>query len=251
MKKILVCLLAFGLFSCNMEEMKQIKLENEQLKAALGESNTFAEELNEKMNKIDVLMDSIESAEQSLTLGLAEGVSYDNYEERLRNVQNYIENSKTEISKLEKSLSSTVSKNKLFMRQISELKKNVAEREQTIVQLSNQVNEFREENSSLVKTVDLQKGEIMAQERLINDKKLELAQIEANLAKLQADAKMAQADAYFARAETNVELAEKTKLAPKKKKEHYKDAYELFKQSFEMGRADAFKKMEEMEKEMD
>ncbi len=40
-------------------------------------------------------------------------------------------------------------------------------------------------------------------------------------------------------------------LAPKKKKEHYKDAYELFKQSFEMGRADAFKKMEEMEKEMD
>ncbi len=164
----------------------------------LGESNTFAEELNEKMNKIDVLMDSIESAEQSLTLGLAEGVSYDNYEERLRNVQNYIENSKTEISKLEKSLSSTVSKNKLFMRQISELKKNVAEREQTIVQLSNQVNEFREENSSLVKTVDLQKGEIMAQERLINDKKLELAKIEANLAKLQADAKMAKADAYLA-----------------------------------------------------
>lgn len=136
------------------------------------------------------------------------------------------------------------------MRQIKDMKEEVAKREKTIIQLSEQVEKFKEENTALIKTVDLQKGEILAQERMINDKKIELSLLEAKLNELQTEAKKAQADAYFARAETNVELAEKTKFAPKKKKQHYQDAYDLFKKSFEAGREDAYKRMEELEEEI-
>jgi len=233
-----------------MEEMKQLKEENEQLKFSLGESNTFAEELNNKMGKIDVLMDSIESAEKSLTRSLAEGTNYDDYSDRLRNVKAYIENSKKEISKLEGSLSKTLSQNKLFMRQIKDLKSSIAEREKTIIELSEQVEGFKEENTALIKTVDLQKGEILAQERAINDKKIELAMLEAKIDGLKGDLQVSIANAYFEQAEANVKLAEKTKLAPNKKKQHYQDAYDLYKKSFEAGKQEAYKKMEEIEPEL-
>ena len=250
MKKILIVVFALSLASCNMEEMKQLKLENEQLKAELGESNEFAKELNTKMDQIDVLLDSIESAEESLTLSLAEGTNYDDYSDRLRSVQSYIENSKQQIDKLEKNLTKSLSKNSYFMRQIKKLKEDVANREANIIKLSEQVEEFREENAALIKTVDLQKGEIIAQERMILDKKKELAMLEAKVDEMKKDAKKAEADAYFAQGEMNEQLAQKTKLAPKKKKQHLQDAYDYYKKSFEAGRTDAFKKMEELEAEL-
>ncbi|MGB0525648.1 MAG: hypothetical protein ACPGJS_21905 [Flammeovirgaceae bacterium] len=250
MKKILICLLAISLFSCNKEELEQLKMENGQLKAALGESNEFSEELNTKMNTIDVLLDSIEIAEESLTLSLAEGTNYDDYSERLRAVKDYIENSKAEVAKLEKNLSKALSKNSFFMRQIKKLKQDISDREANIIKLSEQVEEFREENAALVKTVDLQKGEILAQERMIKDKKRELALLEARVDQMKKDAKKAEADAYFAQAEASEQLAQKTKLAPKKKKEHLQDAYDLFKKSFEAGRTDAYKRMEMIEEKL-
>ena len=250
MRKLWIGLLALTLCACNMEEMKQLQQENEQLKAALGESNDFAEGLNDKMNQIDVLMDSIESAEKSLTISLAEGTDYDDYAARLRNVKDYIDDSKNEISKLEKSLSKSLSKNKIFMRQIRNLKKQVAEREETIIQLSEQVEKFREENTALVKTVDLQKGEILAQERLILDKKKELAVLEANIESMKEELATNIANAFYEQAEINVQLAEKTKLAPKKKRQHYQDAHDLFQKAFEAGREDAFARMEELKEKI-
>lgn len=250
MKRILIALLALSLFSCNMEEIKQLKMENEQLKASLGESNEASEAMNLQMNSIDALLDSIESAEESLTLSLAEGTNYDDYNERLRAVQSYIENSKEQVEKLEKNLSKALSKNSFFIRQIKKLKEDIADRESNIIKLSEQVEEFREENAALIKTVDLQKGEILAQERLIKDKKRELAEIEARVDLMKKDAKKAEADSYFAQAEINEQLAQKTKLAPKKKKQHLQDAYDLYKKAFEAGKSEAYNKMEELEEQI-
>lgn len=250
MKKIIVALMAFGLFSCNMEEVKQLRQQNEELKMALGENSEYSEELITKMNGIDALLDSIEVAEESLNLSLAEGTNYDDYTERLRGVKEYIDNSKKQIDKLEKTLSKQLSKNSLFMRQIKKLKEDIADREANMIKLSEQVEEFREENAALVKTVDLQKGEIMAQERRIKDKKIELAALEAKVDQMKKDAKKAQADAYFAQAEASEQLAQKTKLAPKKKKQHLQEAYDMYKKAFEAGRTEAFNKMEMLEEKL-
>jgi len=238
MKKLLVALLGLFLISCNAEELKKLQLENNQLKAELGESNEYTDGLIANMNEIDALLDSIETAE---------GTQYDDYTARLRSVQDYIENSKEQIEKLEKNLSNSLSKNTFFMRQIKKLKEDVADRETSIVQLSEQVEKFREENAALVMTVDLQKGEIIAQERLIKDKKRELATLEARIDEMKKNAKKAEADAYFAQAEASEQLAQKTKLAPKKKKQHLQDAHDLYKKAFEAGRTDAFTRMEKLQ----
>lgn len=239
------------LFSCNAEELEQLKTENEQLKAALGESNAFADEMNDKLGQIDMLLDSIERAEQTLALTLMEGTSYENYSERLRSVQDYIQNSKSEIETLEKTLAKSKSNNRVFLAQIERLKETVSDREGRLVELSTQVEEYKKKNASLIKTVDLQEQEIMAQDGRIKANKQEMALLEIRLEKLRAEAKEAQANAYFAQGEMQEQLAKKTLLAPKKKKGHLKDAYDFYKKSFETGREDAYQKMQELEAELD
>jgi chromosome segregation ATPase len=251
MKQVWIAgLMALFLMGCNAQEMEQLKLENEQLKAALGESNAFATETNGKLAQIDVLLDSIESAEKSLALTLTEGTNYGGYSERLRNVQQFIENSKREIETLEKQLAKSKTNNGVFLSQIERLKKTVEEREARVVELSQQVEQYKEQNTSLIKTVDLQEQELLAREARINEKKKEMAMLETRLQALLAEAKKAEADSYFAQAEMQEQLAQKTKLAPKKKQEHLQQAYDLYKKSFESGRLEASDKMKALEGEL-
>jgi chromosome segregation ATPase len=239
-----------GLFSCNQEEMDKLKAENDQLKAALGESNAFAEEMNTKFGQIDVLLDSIESAEGKLAITLTEGASRDNYNDRLSNVKDYIENTKKEIEKLERALSKSSANNKVFVAQIERLKKTLEDRDKRVAELEEQVQKYSQENSALIKTVDLQEQQMLAQTERINQAKRELAALEARIEEVKASAQQNQADSYFEQAKQFEALAQKTKLAPKKKKEHLQDAYNMYKKSFEAGRQDALAKMQELEKEL-
>lgn len=239
------------LVGCNGAELEQLRSENQQLKAALGESNEFADQMNDKLGQIDVLLDSIESAEETLAVTLMEGTSYNDYTQRIRNIQDYIENSKSEISKLEKSLSKSNANNRVFLSQVERLKGDLEKRESRIVELSQQVETYKEENAALIKTVDLQEQAILAQESRIRENKKEMAFLEVKLERLQAAAKEAEANAYFAQGEMQEQLAKKTLLAPKKKKGHIQEAYDYYKKAFEAGHKEAYAKMEALEADLD
>jgi chromosome segregation ATPase len=202
------------------------------------------------MDEVGILLDSIEAQDESIAFSLEKGTSYDDYSTRLQDINDYIENSKMKVMEMEELLQQSEGKNQALAAMVSKYRRSIEEKEQKIAMLTEQVDKYRVENQSLIKTVDLQNQELKEREKEIEAKRAELSALESDIERMMAEAKQAEADAYFARAESTVEMANRTKFAPKKKKETLKIAYDLYKLAFESGREDAYAKMEELEGEL-
>ncbi len=230
-----------------------MKEENEQLKAQLAsiqENLDSQEKMNQevtaKMDEVGKLLDDIEASEAAI-FNLERG-SYDDYSERIKNIGDYIESTKTRISELERIAAESENKNSGLSSMIAKLRKQVTEKETRITELAAQVDRLGGENASLIKTVDIQNQELSEKELLIEQKRAELSALEERIEQTIKQSKMDAADAYFARAQAAEEMAKRTKLAPRKKKETMKEAYDLYKKAFEAGHKEAFAKVEELEK---
>lgn len=247
LRKLIFCLpVASLMLSCDTKEKEQMQSRIDSLQTELETSQRMANTLTE----VGVLMDSIDASRQLLRVNMAEGTTYDDYKERMKDINNYVRESQRKIDDLEKSLSKSKSNSAAFSKTIKQLKADLEKKTTEIATLQEQVDKYRNENENLITTVGMQEKELVDKQVEIEQKSQELALIEARIQELMIQSKMTEADAYYARAQAVEEAANRTRLAPKKKKETLKEAVELYKKALSMGKTEAQAKIDELEKKI-
>jgi chromosome segregation ATPase len=234
------------LLSCDTKEKDQMKSKIDSLQTELETSQKMAQTLTE----VGVLMDSIDASRQLLRVNMVEGTTYEDYKERMNDINSYVRDSQKKIDDLEKSLSKSKANAGAFSKTIKQLKADLEKKTNDIAALQEQVDKYRNENENLITTVGMQEKELVDKQAEIEQKSQELALIEARIQELMIQSKMTEADAYYARAQAVEEAANRTRLAPKKKKETLKEAVELYKKALSMGKTEAQAKIDELEKKI-
>lgn len=244
-RSITVIFFALSLFSSCVPkaEKEKVEMENEELKAELARAQLAVSTLDE----IGTLMDSIDNARNALKLELEAGTDYDNYVQRMNDINNYVTDTEAKIDELEAELNKSGSQNKTYLRTISRLKKEVANKAMEVEGLKTSVEKYKKENTQLINVVDIQEAEITDLNEEIELKLEELEFIENRVQEMMKKAQMTEADSYYALGEALEEAARRTKLAPKKKKETYREAIEYYKKSLAFGREDAQEKIDALE----
>jgi chromosome segregation ATPase len=244
MKKLFilpVLILAFA--SCNT---KQLETENAALKAAMDSLNIQIENdkvVGEQLAKVSALMDSIDKERNVLRINLETGIESEDYEIRMKSIQQYLKDTRKQLSDMEKN-------NTSYSALVRKLQKELVSKNTEITNLQNQVALYQEENQGLISKVNLQSVEIEDKNEMIMIKEQELALIEAKMQELMIKAEVSEADAFFARGEAMELAADRTKLAPKKRKETYQEALELYKKSQSLGNTFAQAKIEALQKKI-
>lgn len=245
LKKLVFSLcIAAVIFGCDQKEKDQMQSKLDSLQTELEISQRMAKTLTE----VGVLMDSIDASRQLLRVNMVEGTSYEDYKERMRDINSYVKDTQSKIEDLEKTLSKSRSTSNAYAATIKKLKADMEEKTKRIADLQEQVEKFRNENQNLISTVGMQEAELLDKEVEIETKTQELALIEARIQELMIQSKMSEADAYYARAQAVEEAANRTKLAPKKKKETLREAIELYKKSLSLGKTEAQARIDDLEK---
>src|SRR6187402_3981751 len=156
-KLVFVLPLAAALIvGCDTKEKDQLKSQVDSLKVELETSQKVANTLTE----VGVLMDSIDASRQLLRVNMVEGTTYDDYTSRMKDINGYVKDTQKKIDDLEKSLSSSQSKNSTNAKLIKKLKADIETKSQEIASLQEQVDKFRSENQNLITTVGMQEAEL-------------------------------------------------------------------------------------------
>lgn len=244
-KKLIFCLpVAAMLVGCGSQEKEQMQARIDSLQTELQASQKMAKTLTE----VGVLLDSIDASRQLLRVNMVEGTTYDDYQERMKEINGFIRDSQRKIEDLEKSLSKSKANEGAFAKNIRALKEQLRAETTKVAELQEQVEKYRNENENLITTVGMQEKELVDKQTEIEQKNEELAYIETRIQELMIQSKVSEADAYFARAQAVEEAANRTRLAPKKKKETLREAVELYKKALSLGKEEAQAKIDELEK---
>ena len=163
----------------------------------------------------------------------------------LKSISDYIIQTEMKLADMEKNLSTSDAKNRLYSRVIKDLKEKLTNKQLLIDKLNNEV-------KTLLGRIVLLQGdhskEISERESQIKLSEEEINNLEQEIADTRKKAKEEKSEMYFKQAQQEENLAKKTRLAPKKKKQYFKNAYDLYKKSFEEGNnAKAHGKMLELE----
>jgi chromosome segregation ATPase len=245
-KYVLLVLLSASLASCNTNEKAELQSKVDSLRIELETSQRMAQTLQD----VGVLMDSIDANRQLLRINMVEGTTYDDYTNRMKDLNNYVRETEKKIEDLEKQLKKSKGSAASFSVTIKKLKAELQTKSTEIAALQEQVDKYRNENENLIQTIGLQEAELTDKETLILQREQELALIEARIQELMISSKVSEAEAYYARGEALEEAANRTKLAPKKKKETYKEAIELYRKSLSLGKKEAEAKIAALEKKV-
>ena len=168
-----------GLFNA-LKENDQVLLENEELKAELTRANLGVSTLEE----VGSLIDSIDKARNALQLELEGGTNYDDYLQRMNDINNYVSDTEKKIAALENELNKSSANSQSYVRTINKLKSDLASKTKEITELQTSVETYKKENTDLLNTVDLKETEIAELETDIVLKMEELALIENRIQEL-------------------------------------------------------------------
>jgi chromosome segregation ATPase len=231
---------------CGSKEVTRLQAENDSLRKELDTRYSVVV----TMKEIKGLLDSIDQSRNALHVNLYEGTTYQDFTDRLGNINQYVKRTEDKIKKIEGELKSTSGKASAYLVLVDALKDELSSRTTEVEELETQVNNYKKENKGLVKTVDLQKSEIGELYSKISVKQQELVLIETKVNELVHNFKITEAEATYAHAQSVEEAAKRTKLAPNKKKETYKEALVLYKKALTLGNEKAREKIEEIEKKL-
>lgn len=242
----LIFVLAIVMSGCNSKELSRLQSENDSLRNELDTRNTVLTSLTD----VKVLLDSIDANRNSLRTNLNEGTSYEEFETRLKDINEFVKLSEEKIQLIQGALKNSKNEASAYLMLVDALKGDVQIHIAEIVKLEEEVTKYKAENQGLLQEIKLREDEVKDINIKITDKQQELLLLEARIAAMVTSFKVTEADAYYARARAVEEAAKRTKLAPNKKKETYKEALELYKRSLSMGKEEARKNIAELEKKI-
>ncbi len=244
MKKFIAFPLILLLSGCGMKELKN---ENQALKNELEVSK----QANQTLYEVGQLLDSIDVSRNNLNLQLEKGTSYDEYVQRVKDLNDYVKSSEKKLNDLDKALEKSHQVNSYLTSSIRKLRNELDVKNKYISALEDQLSNMNVQKDSLVTMTKVQEQQISDMDQQIQQKTEELNLIEAKIEEMMKQAKVNEADSYFDRAAAIEEAANRTKLAPRKKKETYKEALDLYKKALAAGRQDAQAKIDELSKKID
>lgn len=235
--------LVITLWSCDNQKVAQLEKKVDSLNVQLVSSR----EVEENMNEVGTLLDSIDASRSALRIKMIEGSSYADYVSRLRDINEYVKRTEEKLNALE---SSAKNSSKSSASAIRRLKADLKKTSDELVELQSQLASMREENlrlwtkvnekDSLLSIADqvikLREGDVASLERLVNDTN------ESN--------KLAVADLYYAQGEALESVANRTQFAPRKKRQARREALELYRLSLSLGKVEAQSKIDELEKDL-
>jgi chromosome segregation ATPase len=225
----------FALAACNQKENEILRAENDSLRGELVSRNDMVA----VMKDVKYLIDSIDVSRKALRADLGEGMSYDNFSDRLRGINSYVKDTQDRLTKVQQKLAASNKNASAYLMMVDALKSELSIRIQEVASLESAVSDYKKENTGLLNQVKLQQTEMAEMQNKIDQKQQELAILDAKVKEMVGNFKLTEADAYFARAKAVEEAANRTKLAPRKKKETYKEALELYKKSLSLGKKQA------------
>ncbi len=240
---VTVCSLAFsGCLPSRKEEALRMQVDS--LRYELDASNKLTGILME----VGEIIDSIDVSRNSLRMDMADGISYNDYVARLRDIQVYVMRSTQRLAELEDNMQKAKTNQKSHLTTIKQLKNDLELRATQIADLTAQVEKYKDENANLVNTVALQGAELSDKMELLAARQEEVARLEADIKALVEKSQFDLADAYYAQAQALEEAAKRTKLAPRKKKTTQQEALELYKLALATGKTEAKERIEGLEK---
>lgn len=232
-----------GLFTgCDYQKLESTKRSMDSLSVIL-ESNR---EMNKTLVDIGVLMDSIDASRSILRVSMVEGLHYDTYVGRLREINQYVRSTEAKLVDLERRVRR--SNDIAYELAIKRLKANLEVRTNELAALEEQVKQYRSENESLNSTVNQQRAELREKHNQLQYKREETAHLEQEVSTLIRQAKLDQGDALFAQAAAVEETARRTKFAPRKRKMTERHALELYREALLCGNAEAQTRIAALEK---
>ena len=234
------------MIGCGAKEKEMLQSKVDSLSLELETSQKMATTLTE----VGAMMDSIDASRQLLRVNMVEGTTFDDYKNRMRDINGYVKETQSKIDDLEKSLKTSNANSSSFSKTIKKLRADLESKTQEIASLQEQVDKYRNENQNLITTVGMQEAELTDKQTMIESKTQELALIEARVQEIMIQGKMSEADAYYARAQAVEEAANRTKLAPRKKKETLREAVELYKKALSLGKNEAQDNITSLEKKL-
>lgn len=242
-KLIFVLPLIASLFiACENKEKTRLQAQVDSLRTELQVSQQTASQLEE----VGALIDSIDASRQLLRADVVEGTSYKDYKNRLLAINTHIQETQSKIAELE----DKVKKNSIAATTVKRLRADLELSQQQINALQQEIEKMHEENQALALNLNRRDSVITVNTETIKMREQDIASLETHVEEINAASKATQADMYFAQAQALETAAERTKFAPRKKKETQREALELYKLSFSLGKEEAQKKIEELEKEI-
>lgn len=234
--------LAAVLLSCDSKERAQLQRKVDSLNVELVAS----QKINETMQEVGSLIDSIDVSRRLLRSQVVEGTTYNNYSNRLKEINAYIRESQTKIDNLEKS----VKKSKSLSATIARLKVELEERTNQIVALEAEVDKMHTENGMMQTSLVKRDSMIVRNQETIKVKEENIASLEGLVKDINEQNQVTKANLYYQQAEALELAAKRTAFAPKRKKETKREALELYKLSLSLGKQEAQQKIDALEKDL-
>jgi uncharacterized protein (DUF3084 family) len=239
---ILTLSIAALLVSCDSKEKARLQYKVDSLNTELQASQQVASQMKE----VDVLIDSIDASRRVLRANVVEGSSYGNYSERLKDINSYIKETQTKIAELEKK-----SKNAAGMSSsLRRLKADLELRQQEIAALQLEVSKMRAENENMAKAISSKDSTLLAKDEVIKVRETDISSLETLMKDTNEQNKITTANLYYEQAKAMEKVADRTNFAPRRKKEAMREALELYKISLSLGKTEAQKKIDALEKEL-
>jgi hypothetical protein len=239
---ILTLGIAALLVSCDSKEKEALQYKIDSLNTELQASQQEAGQLKE----VNVLIDSIDASRKVLRANVVEGTSYANYSERLNDINQYIKESQVKIAELEKK-----SKNAAGMSSaLKRLKADLELRQSEISALQLEVSKMRSENETMMRAISQKDSTLLSQEEVIKVRETDIASLESLMKDTNEQNKITTAILYYEQAKALEKVADRTNFAPRKKKEALREALELYKISLSLGKTEAQKKIDAIEKDL-
>jgi hypothetical protein len=231
------------LFGCDTKEKEALKSKVDSLNTQLMASKR----VEESMNEVGILIDSIEASRNKLHVNMIEGSSYADYVSRLKDINTYVRRTEAKLDSIVKTSKSSSAANK---RAIRGYKADLAKQSAQILDLQLRLAQEQDQGMKLWAKINEKDSLLSMKDQVIKMKESDFASLEKLFNDTQSENKKVVSNLYYAQAQALETAANRTQFKPRKKKETRREALELYKLSLSLGNIEAQKKIDELEKKL-
>ena len=228
---------------CNSKKLAHLEQQNDSLRNELKARAI----LNDKLQEVYVLLDSIDINRKLLRSELQAAPSVEEFAKRLADINDYVKRSEKKIASMEKQLRSSRNEASAYTMMVDALKGEVVIRDGEVVQLTSAVSDYQTANRTLLDSVKYHESKANDMNMSVTEKEKQLAALESKVHLLENDFKLTEAEVYYARARLLEETARRTRLAPQKRKQTFTEALELYRKAYILGKEEANENIKALE----
>ena len=238
MNRLFVLVIAIVLIASGCK--KEVPQDNSRLLARVDSLEQALEESNYTMSvlsQVGTYMDSIDANRKWIELNLETGLSQDDYVERMKNINQYVQKAEWMIGEMEKTRNA-------YAKQVKRLKTDVLQKDEQIKALQLVVAQTQYDNKQLEETLTLTETELAMSQIEQDQTELELEKTQTAANELMEKLQLTKAESLYSQGENMEALASHIQMAPRRKREALETALKYYVESKDLGYMKAVAKVE-------